>query len=340
MERYPRNISANHRLTEQRPPENLHRLVAAWGVATEAKRPTPKEVGRRNQDAFFAIPGKGIFGVLDGVGGAAAGTGGNAAHAMSDYLSEAFINFPADNEQSEQQIINNLQEIIKNADARYRQEFPQSLGGTTLTMVKLWEDPNDGKKKAIFLNIGDSSGYVKHRNEKVKQITEDDDILNIGIPNSPDASELKREIRQIINNAQKYSDLSQTRDIPWEFGVQVRHRFGNKLDWIIAQLVSEEDIFNTRSSISNSLCSQDPNFTIGVTIEEVFSGSTILLATDLIKNNLITKRINNKLRGRRHPKRKASMLVASAREKSFEAWSYDNIRPHEDDGTAEVIEIK
>ena len=318
-----------HRFTEGAPRENLHPLVARWGTATETRQPTEKDPTPRNQDAWFALPEKGAFGIFDGVGIS------DAAQDTSDFIQEAIAQLPPDNELSENDLITQLKTILQNAHQRLLgRPDAATKDGTTATIVKLWQTP-EGKKKAIFLQVGDSRGYIKRAGQDIEQVTVDDDILPLGLVDKTEAP----EIRNKMKNVEKLSELSEDATFEWTWGIPFlkEDAAGNPFR-TVGNSISEQDIFYNRNRLVYSLggVMKEPT----VTSVDVETGDLLLLTSDGVTDNSTEIQLNNQMKPRRHPRDKVKDIVSNAKRKSMESWTIKNIRPKNDDITAEIIEVR
>ncbi len=188
-------------------------LFNGFSESTLAKTdPETKEVTRENQDAYFSSPENGSFGVFDGVGGS---DGGEVASSIArDLVREKISELSPEISESERE--SRIKEIMLMAGTAIikKAEGDPKLKNmaTTGSVVSIFKNEN-GDKKAIIGNIGDSRIYILTKEGKIIQITEDDSHINFKLQIKQHKGELTSkqisEIRQKLNNASKESDLDE-----------------------------------------------------------------------------------------------------------------------------------
>lgn len=161
-----------------------------------AKSVASEEHPDRNEDAMLQLPEKKIFGVLDGVGGMAAGE--EASRLAKEYIEEALKKLPENISSKETEAA--LEELLKEANARILEEWeknPARYGmSTTASVVRIFE--GEGKeRKAIIGNVGDSRVYLRHSDGGFEQVTLDDSIVRVIGANEEEARLLQDKLNNI-----------------------------------------------------------------------------------------------------------------------------------------------
>lgn len=130
---------------------------------------------KRNEDFFVFIPERGFFAVADGMGGLT--TGGETALIVTTVLPEmlkvehAMIDQPNSPERIGK-FISECVERISNNISQNDNSHTKSFG-STLTGVWLVEDT------AVFVNLGDSRGYLLSSEGRLQQITKDHSMVEL-----------------------------------------------------------------------------------------------------------------------------------------------------------------
>lgn len=149
----------------------------------------------RNEDAMFMNSGKGIFGVFDGMGGSPAGDKASqiARNTVSESLQELSIELALHQVQDAVYLA-----LIKANQAVYEQgRADDNDMGTTASIGVVWNGMR-GERKAIIGNVGDSRVYL-FRNEKLEQITLDDNLVISNSSNEQDARMTQAKLSNVIN---------------------------------------------------------------------------------------------------------------------------------------------
>jgi PPM family protein phosphatase len=144
------------------------------GSATAASEKHPN----RNEDSSIANPENGLFAVFDGMGGYA---GGERASEEAKRVTLEHLNFPSTVEGVElspEEISASIRETLSLAHNEIlnvaTKEQLEGMG-TTASVVKIWEGEN-GTRKAIVGNVGDSRVYILRQNGILEQVTVDDSL--------------------------------------------------------------------------------------------------------------------------------------------------------------------
>lgn len=278
-------------------------LVDAKSSASEAHP-------ERNEDASIADRERGVFAVLDGMGGHAAGE--VASTAARDIIHSALRELPRTATLPETKRA--LKEAIERASAALVEMGKNDAGlqgmGTTATVLKIHEGA-DGERTAVVGHVGDSRAYVLHADGTLEQVTRDDDIFSN--MREPLSAEEEASFRNKLNNATETSALSE----------KERMLFGNRNR--ITQALGGESV--------------DPRI-VAVTLR---AGDRLLLTSDGVHDNLTEGEIGSLLRtsDRNTAASSADRLVMAAQARSKETDADGNLvlRAKEDDMTAIVIDL-
>jgi len=267
----------------------------SWGETVAAEnRP------ERNEDAILIEKEKGLFGILDGMGGHAAGS--RASQEAKDYISENLRKLP-DN-LTLPLIQKELEKVFFGANTRLlslAKEDPNLKEmGTTASIVKIWESAQ-GDKKAIIANIGDSRVYIFRANKQLEQITLDDNIVSQISENEQEA----RVIQQRLNNVTDLNTLSS----------------------------QERMLFNRRNKISQALGINEIKPRI-YTIE-VYEGDKIAITSDGVHDNLTDEEIAQILHVTPDNRTTVENLIKASRDRNRE----EHPRAKADDMSAIVVDI-
>lgn len=289
------------KLNGKRPEDVLPRQER--GPASLGMKTIPSEFHpARNEDAMFGDKKKRFFGVLDGMGGRAAGD--VASSKAGNYITGSLQGLPEG--PSLHQTETELWRIIRGANRellRLAEENPGFRGmGTTASIVKIWEGA-DGERKAVIANIGDSRVYILRASGNLEQVTLDDDISRIDAGNEQQARALQR----------KLSAVTHLKDL-WNLGAQERNLFENR--HIVSQILGRPDI--------------NPN----MSVVDIFPGDKIIATTDGIHDNLTTGEIRQILIASKNNQEAAERLANAARERSRDE---NHLRAKGDDMTAVVF---
>jgi len=268
------------------------------------------ENGKGNEDTFFSLPGRGVFGVFDGVGGL--GAGGIASTLAKDYIKSALDRLPPS--LREEELLEQLKKIFIEANdfilAEAEKDFKLKHMATTASVVKFWNS-GAGKQKAIIANAGDSRVYILRKNGELEQITVDDSQANLFLTATKGKEEAKK-LQEKFNNLVDESGLS----------------------------ALERGFWGMRNKISQALGT--PGCSPNMYSVDINDGDIILISSDGIHDNLTDTKTNGStpsmadiLRQEKSSQEMAKSLVKISEEKSEKG----EFRSKKDDMTALVIKV-
>jgi len=286
-----------------------------------------------NQDNAVAIPHRGRFAVMDGVGGIDGGA--NAANAVSESAYDKANIYP--DAKTEDAAVRQVKKFLTDSHAAL---VAEGKGMTTATFVQFIEV--DGQKKAVIGNSGDSRAYLWNEvlsAGTVSQLTTDDDIISEAFTTNQQKAQ---ELREKFSRVKKAADLTKLvqLDNPTTFAKNVWNPKTKKYEIVKEDkdLVTERELFNNRNTIFQALGHNISQLHIDVT--DVKSGDVIILTSDGIHDNLIPEEIAAVMASYPHnPQQAANALVAAAKLASLDEKNDDNLRPKDDDMTALVIKV-
>lgn len=254
----------------------------------------------QNEDATIQMNDKKIFGVLDGMGGHAAGN--VASEEAKNYISETLQNLPE--ELSLELTQKELEKVLFGANDKLLQlakENPALKGmGTTASIVKIWEGAQ-GEKKAVIANIGDSRVYVHRANGQLDQVTLDDNIINKEVKDEKQA----KIIQDKLNNVIEPNTLTDKEKMLFKHRNEISQALG--IRWIKPRM-----------------------FTV-----DIHEGEKLIVTSDGIHDNLTDKEIARILNAAPDSQSAVENLTDASRNRSRE----QHPRAKADDMSAIVIEI-
>jgi len=155
---------------------------------------------RNNEDAFFVMPGDGIFIVADGVGGNNAGE--IASRTVCNYIKDYVSNNPLNDISDEAELRRYFTDCVVGANAlifEMSHKHIENIGMAT-TLVVVYYNEKDGN--AYVINVGDSRAYL-FRDGEMTQLTVDhtyvNELLKTGSITEEEA--LHHEKRHVITRA-------------------------------------------------------------------------------------------------------------------------------------------
>jgi len=152
-------------------------LKFEFGEATQIGK-YHKRVNQPNQDTFFSLPEKGVFGVLDGVGGHNAGDVASAT--ARDEIKQAITELTIDSTKEEriQKIKDALLEAHKSLIEKAKGN-PELYKMATTALIALFEKLDNTRQEATLFLVGDCRACVLRANETtLEQVTIDGTFVN------------------------------------------------------------------------------------------------------------------------------------------------------------------
>ena len=270
----------------------------------------------RNEDAYFSLTEKGVFGVFD----APSGRGmGEVASAMArTHIKMSMQELPEN--PPEEEVKRKMREAFRGAHQRIIEEAKKDPDlrelATTATVVQILKGEN-GKRRAIIANAGDSRAYVLRKNGTLECITRDDSLINYDLLAEGKSEEEVKKYQAQFSNYREESEMSIEEHANW---LQVRDELTNGLG-MSPRFTGEPNIYT-------------------VDLEE---GDVLLLSTDGLHENLrdterdgLTPSIADILKEDIDSEPMARALVQAAWEKGEKR----NFRSKRDDITALIIKPK
>lgn len=289
--------------------EGKMEIVCAY--ATEASERHPK----RNGDSFFIDTEKLSVGVFDGM---SMPYGDQlASRACAEYV-KSNIDKIADGT-SVEKALRITEEILEGADSvvaepeRYKEEreIYQSIGGdmdkmpgTTASVFKIHTD-NEGVKRAIIGNVGNSRIYKIGESGTLTQLTEDNDILELYYGDKKQRALVSRKFSN-IKNVEELSDDKE----------KLAFKKKNLLSMAIGTGIDNAQTLSL----------------------EVKTGDRFLLLTDGILN-LTTKEMEEIISKSKNAQKTVEVLLDRAKKEGRKSKK-ENARANPDDMTAIVVEVK
>lgn len=273
----------------------------------------------RNEDAYFVDPRRRVIGIFDGVGGRSAGQ--IASHEAGDIIHRHLSALPP--RATAEEIKKDLAEAMANGHekildtAKRRPEFEGMA--TTASVGKIINE--GGKRKLVFAHIGDSRIYIARANGSLKQVTNDDSVLNYALEKAK-KEDNQKEILKLEKIAAQMDEVGDVLDKD----VDPDLRF----------------FFINRNRISAGL-GVDANFAVKTGEIELAGDDIVLFTSDGIHDNLTKDQIAGLIKKYRGEgaQRVSEALVEAANEV---AAGYDSMdedskkkRPKRDDKTAVLL---
>ncbi len=228
----------------------------------------PKDPNRINEDQVLERKDKGVYAVFDGVGGQEQGDVASyvAKHALSKECDTMPENMSIQETQDfVQRVIKKISDNIFENNRLATERGKLSNMASTMTLAVVWNG-NNGEKKLIVGNIGDSRAYLQKQG-KLEQLTMDDNYLRKHAGDDTRA----RSLQLILNNINSEEEINLLE------GVNEKDKF----------LLLES--FRNRNIIMKCLGLENQN--PEVTVHDFPAGSELLLATDGLTDNLTDKEI-------------------------------------------------
>lgn len=271
----------------------------------------------RNEDSFFSLPEIEAFAVFDGVGGH---YGGDIASAFArDHIGKLLGELPAEISEIEMRtrmidILVKTHEALCDKAEEDSKTDPRMAGlATTACVIKFFKNEN-GERRALVANAGDSRAYVLKKDGTLRQITIDNSAINDDFKDSGESE---------VRHAQtKFSNFTNKEEMN-----QVEKALWHTLRGIVSNAIGMGHGFTGIPDI----------YVVG--LEE---GDIILLSSDGVHDNLtdtradgFTPSIEECLKMGEGTQAKAEILMHVAKEKSRKG----DMRSKPDDMTALVIKV-
>lgn len=305
------SLSAREALTIQK------RLEVGFATASSESHP------ERNEDAMFANPERGIFGVFDGI--SSSELSHIASKSASEFMRAELEKLPPDEKLSSGFLEDALQEIFIKA----ARNIPQ--GNTTATVMKVWEE--NGQPQVTYGHLGDSRLY-RFNNNRLWRLTEDDGVLLALRPS------LARVLSRKFDLVKTKEDLDDRRSIPLDSSKEFTREFGDRL------YTTENELFYRSNVLYRTLRRDSEQVKVGT--EDVDRGDLLALTTDGIHHRLTSDEIARILQKYHNNPRLASrMFIEEAQEvnmnpfiKSANGTIQRSLRAGPDDKTVIVVGVK
>jgi serine/threonine protein phosphatase PrpC len=174
-------------------------MAGLWRDRVRGGRATRKKAiaGRANEDSALCRPAEGMVGVFDGIGMYAQARLASVVarqRCIPGLRAIDFAHFATLDD-----ALMAVSRAVLNAQAgvvEIQREYPQAgEGGTTATLVKLWQANPDGPTSALFANIGDSRLFLwRPHGKRLMRLTSDDNVVrqwhDVGWIDEPTADQL------------------------------------------------------------------------------------------------------------------------------------------------------
>lgn len=279
----------------KRPTSVTNGMRAGWASVPSDAHPT------RNEDVFFAFPGRGFFGVFDGMGGHA--DAGVAARTAAEEVQEVLA--PLAPDASTEAVADTLRDAFFAADrvifseGQFR-EHPRSAGATAVVAVirRVAEDA----WSTVIGWVGDSRALLLPSGGRALQtLTLDDSAVRLYASSVAQARKVQQALACVTD--------------PRQLTLQQR------------------DLFLERHVLLQALGTSLRH--VHMTEHTLGEGDTLLLVTDGVHDNLTDTELAVILRHAPSPAA-ARALVAAAQRRSRDC---DHLRAKPDDMTAVVIRL-
>jgi serine/threonine protein phosphatase PrpC len=255
-------------------------MAGQWRERVRGGSATRKKpiVGRTNEDTVLCRVIDGVMGVFDGIGSYAEAR--SASQIARQLCTEPLRSIDRQRFDSLDDALMAVGKALLTAQegvVELQRQYPEAGdGGTTATIVKLWQPKAEAPVSALYANIGDSRLYQWHAKERrLERLTNDDNVLRSW-----------REVGWI--NDETAEEISNLID-----------------DFTGADLLppAAREAWEQRNTICAWLGMPDITFTLGAT--QLSPGDRLIVTSDGIHDNLTTSEIA-RIAGRPH--------VAEARE--------------------------
>lgn len=270
------------------------------GVSERASWEHPDRI----EDAHLSMPERGLFAVFDGM---SKPRGGEEAATEARRVVKQLLAYDPDSvsEHDVKRLIEVSFAEVHDSLRKTMELNPELQGiGTTATVVK-FINTEEGQKKAVIGNVGDSRAYVVRTGGKLEQITLDD---NGSLEN------LEEHWARLLQA--KFSDCTDT----------------DVLDPNQFQRFMERNRLTNLIGGKKGHTPQPKMHTIGIG-----PGERIVLLSDGVSDNLTDREIERVLQDHINPDEASASLIDAADARSREEESHPRAKP--DDMTAIVIEV-
>lgn len=278
-----------------------HQIVGGDAQVGWASMPSAAHRGR-NEDAFFAMPERGFFGVFDGMGGHAAAD--LAARIAADEVQDVLV--PLAPAVPPEVVADTLRDALFAADAGIRAAGDARGDGRGMgasAVVAVIRRAADDLWSAMVGWAGDSRALVLHAGSlRLETLTLDDGVVRLHGSSAAQA----RKVQAVLG------DVTDPRQLT----------------------TRERDYFLERNVIIQAVGTSLRH--VHITEHALGEGDQLLLSTDGVHDNLTDAEISALLRRAPSPKAAAEQIVHAARARSLEP---EHARAKPDDVTTIVVRL-
>lgn len=273
---------------------------------------TSKHRLEKNEDALVSLPEKGVYAVLDGMGGGIQADVCSRTGAAS--LESSLSNIKETDPEKLGEIV---YRSLKTASADVEETEPLGRGGTTAAVFFTTE--HEGKRYGIIGNVGDSS-VIRVRNGQIETLVDEDNgginavVTQKGLKGEAALAE-KRRIAKKLNKITTREDFDALND-------------------------DEREAYDHRNVLSQALGARlGDNVIPHIAKTELLPGDIILLLTDGIRDCLSDSEILGMVRNKNIIEQMPSLLTREAEYRSNHKNQFVRWKP-QDDKTVIVLSVE